>query len=136
MERPRTAFMLSLVGGIFILLGGWIIYGGLLGPGVGIMGSCWVLSMLGMAGLVSGVIVIASAFLLSSKPSQHLTWGMLIIIFSVASIFGSAMSAFMVSAVSGLIGGGGLILGLMGGVLAVTRKPADSLSQERIDLAK
>jgi hypothetical protein len=51
--------------------------------------------------------------MLNSKPQEHTTWGMLIAIFSALSIFG-AMGGF----------GIGLILGLIGGVLAVIWKPA------------
>lgn len=130
-ERPTTAFILSLIGGIFILLGGGMIsmigsygfggmmrgfsgYGGMMSPGFGMMGGSGNgFGFLGIVGLIFGLIVIISAFMLNSKPEQHSTWGTLIVLFSVLSIFGSAMGGF----------GIGLILGLIGGVLAVTWKP-------------
>lgn len=127
-ERPTAAFVLSLIGGIFILLGGGMMsmlgygfrgmmssYGGwgygMMRPGFGMMGLAF--GVMGILGLVFGVIVIISAIMLNSKPQEHTTWGTLIVIFSVLSIVGSAMGGF----------GIGLVLGLVGGVLAITWKP-------------
>jgi len=131
-ERPTAAFLLSLVGGIFILLGGGVMsmfgpfglggmmggYRGMMGyrySGYGMMGGLG-FGMFGILGLIFGVIVIISAFMLNSKPHEHSTWGTLIVIFSVLSIFGSAMGGF----------GIGLILGLIGGILAITWKPPET----------
>jgi len=130
-EKPTAAFLLSLVGGIFILLGGGVMsmfgpfgFGGMMGgyrgmmgyrySGYGMMGALG-FGMFGILGLIFGVIVIISAFMLNSKP-QRSTWGTLIVIFSVLSIFGSAMGGF----------GIGLILGLIGGILAITWKPPET----------
>jgi hypothetical protein len=52
--------------------------------------------------------------MLYNNPVDHTKWGMVIIIFSVLSIFSSAMAGF----------GIGLILGLIGGILALTWKPS------------
>jgi len=131
-ERPTAAFLLSLVGGIFILLGGGVMsmfgpfglggmmggYRGMIGyrySGYGMMGGLG-FGMFGILGLIFGVIVIISAFMLNSKPHEHSTWGTLIVIFSVLSIFGSAMGGF----------GIGLILGLIGGILAITWRPPET----------
>jgi|SRR3972149_1167530 len=128
-ERPTTAFVLSLVGGVFILLGGGMMptigsfgFGGMMGfggmggmmghPGYGMMG--W--AGFGLLGLVLGAIVVISAIMLNSKPQEHATWGTLIVLFSVLSIFGGAMGGF----------GVGIILGLIGGVLALTWKPTET----------
>lgn len=136
-ERPTTAFVLSLVGGVFILLGGGMMsmfgsfgFGGMMGlggmggmmgpgmmgyPGYGMMG--WAgFGFFGILGLVFGAIIIISAIMLNSKPHEHTTWGILIVLFSVLSIFGGAMGGF----------GVGLILGLIGGVLAITWKPIET----------
>lgn len=136
-EKPGTAFVLSLIGGIFILLGGGAMtmlgswmgnygygmmggyggWGGRMGPGFGMMeGLGYGFGFLGVLGLIFGLIVIISALMLNNKPEQHSTWGTLIIVFSVLSIFGSAMGGF----------GIGLILGLIGGILGVTWKPPQS----------
>lgn len=130
-DKPTTAFVLSLIAGVFILLGGgmmtmissWIGnygygmmgryggWGGMMGTGFGMMGLGF--GALGLLGPVFGAIVIISAVMLNNKPEQHQTWGSLIILFSVLSIFGSAMGGF----------GVGLVLGLIGGVLAITWTP-------------
>jgi len=128
-ERPTAAFILSLVAGVFIILGGGMMslfgygfmgmmgrngsWGGMMGPGFGMMGFAF--GMMGFLGLIFGVIVIISALMLNSKPQEHTTWGTLILIFSVISIFGSAMGGF----------GIGLILGIIGGILAITWKPPE-----------
>jgi hypothetical protein len=143
-EKPTVAFVLSLIGGIFILLGGGMIsmmgfsggggmmngywgYGGMMGgygngygyglrygPGFGMMRSFGYTGMFGIAGLLFGVLVIVGALMLYNNPIQHSTWGLVILIFSVLSIFGSSMAGF----------GVGLILGVIGGILALTWKPS------------
>jgi len=138
MEKPSTAFILSLIAGIFILLGGGMMsmigsygfggmmggyggYGGMMGPGFGMMGGLgYGFGFLGVLGLIFGLIVLISALMLNSKPEQHSTWGTLIVIFSVLSVFGSAMGGF----------GIGLVLGLIGGILAITWKPPQTQSKQ------
>lgn len=133
-EKPTAAFVLSLVAGALIVIGGSMMsmmssfwFGGMSGyRGWGMMGypgyqgygmmsglgyGFGIMSILGMA---FGVVVIISAIMLNRKPQEHTTWGTLIIIFSALSIFGGAMGGL----------GVGLILGLIGGVLAVTWKPS------------
>jgi hypothetical protein len=139
-EKPSLAFVLSLIGGILILLGGGMMlmigsfwfpgpygfgmmggfrgWGGMMGYGFpgygyGFMGGLG-FGLFGILGFIFGAIVVISAIMLNSKPQEHTTWGILIAIFSALSIFGGAMGGF----------GIGLILGLIGGVLAVIWKPA------------
>ena len=142
-EKPTVAFILSLIGGIFILLGGGMMsmiglygfggmmngywgYGGMMGGygpgygpgygyglGFGMMRAYGYSGMFGIAGVLFGVVVIVGALMLYNNPVQHSMWGLVILIFSVLSIFGSAMAGF----------GVGLILGVIGGVLALTWKP-------------
>ena len=96
---------------------------GMMGPGFGMMGypgygmMGWAgFGLFGILGVVFGAIIIISAVMLNSKPHEHTTWGVLIVVFSVLSIFGGAMGGF----------GIGLVLGLIGGVLAITWKPTES----------
>jgi len=134
-EKPTAAFVLSLVAGALIVIGRSMMsmmssfwFGGMMSGyrGWGMMGypgyqgygmmsglgyGFGIMSILGMA---FGVVVIISAIMLNRKPQEHTTWGTLIIIFSALSIFGGAMGGL----------GVGLILGLIGGVLAVTWKPS------------
>jgi hypothetical protein len=142
-ERPTAAFVLSFISGVLILLGGGVMsmfgywlgggyaggYGGwgygmmgrgMMGyPGFGMMG--WTgFGLFGILGVVFGVIIIISALMLNRKPREHVTWGTLIVIFSVVSIFGGAMGGF----------GIGLVLGLIGGVLAITWKPTETQTKQ------
>jgi len=152
-EKPTVAFVLSLLAGIFILLGGGITstvglwfegyqgqypYGGMMGGyygnggyngysgygwmsnmmngyGYGMMrGLGWEFGFMGILGIIFGIIVIISAVLLYSRSGEHTTWGVLILVFSVLSVFGSMMGGF----------GIGVILGVIGGILAILWKPS------------
>ncbi len=128
-EKPTAAFILSSLAGVFILLGGGTItmigswlgnsgmmgqygrWGGMMGTDFGMMRFAF--GAMGVLGIIFGAVVIISALMLNNKPEQHQTWRSLIVLFSVLSIFGSAMGGF----------GIGLILGLIGGILAITWKP-------------
>ena len=145
-KRPTAAFVLSLLAGIFILLSGGMRYmmssligsnggfegmmggyggfGGMMnsyngygsgyGYGYGMMrGLGLMFSLMGILSLVFGIIVIISALMLNRRPHEHTTWGILILVFSVLSAFGSMMGGFSI----------GVLLGLIGGVLAITWKP-------------
>jgi len=104
-DKSTAAFVLSLIGGILILINGLI---------VAVIGSFFVFFGVGILmivlGLVFGFAVLISAIMLNSNPREHVTWGILILIFSLLSI---------------VIGGGfvvGLILGLTGGILALVQE--------------
>jgi hypothetical protein len=131
-EKPTAAFILSFISGVFILLGGgmmtvigfgglcWVTgcrdYGGMMGPGFGMIGNGYAYGFsgrLGIAGMIFGILVIIGAIMLYNKPFQHSTWGLVILIFSVLSVFVSAMGGF----------GVGLILGVVGGVMGLAWKP-------------
>jgi len=152
-KRPTAAFVLSLLAGIFILLSGGMRYmmssligsyggyGGMMGEYGGYGGSSWfggmmngyngyngygsgygygmmrglgfVFGLMWILGLVFGIIVIISALMLNRRPHEHTTWGILILVFSVLSAFGSMMGGFSI----------GVLLGLIGGILAITWKP-------------
>jgi hypothetical protein len=145
-ERPTAAFVLSVISGVFTILGGgmtsmfsyWLWGGypgsyrgwryGMMGPGFGMMGypgygmMGWAgFGFFGILGIVFGAIVIISAVMLNSRPRERTTWGTLIVIFSAISIFGGAMGGF----------GIGLVLGLIGGVLAITWKPTETQTKQQ-----
>lgn len=125
-EKPTTAFILSLIAGILIALGGAMgsvfmgmmggMYGGWQGmmDGYGMMGfPGWGFGMaFGIIGLIIGIIVIIGAIMLDSRPQEHKTWGIVILVFSILSIIGG-MGGF----------GIGLILGIIGGALAISWTP-------------
>lgn len=132
-DKPLTAFVLSLTGGILMLVSGWIssmwfMFGGLGMGGMmsefegmmegyqSMMGKFGVpfglMIGLSLLGLVSGVIVTISALMLNVRSAEHTTWGAVILVFSVISFLG--MGGFFI----------GAILGIIGGVLALTWKTA------------
>jgi hypothetical protein len=126
-QKPTVAFVLSLLSGILTLIGGLTVtyvgvwrfgfmervmrgyrYAFAAGPGY----FSPFVSFMGMLGIIFGVIVIVSAVMLNRQPRQHQTWGVLILIFSILGIFGG-MAGYIV----------GLILGIVGGALAIAWKP-------------
>ena len=115
-----TAFILSLIGGILMLLNGAMsfmmltYYGGdfgfmwgMMGGYMGMMGSLGFpfgsFLALMLVGLVCGIIVTIGALLLNSRPAEHRSWGIVILIFSVISFLG--MGGFYIGAILGIIGG-------------------------------
>jgi len=123
-ETPLTAFILSLIGGVFILLGGftlylWSLYGGpwfdgMMG-GMGMMGGFGLpySLMVGfeLAGLVSGAFVLIGAIMIRMRPAEHVAWGVIVLVFSITSFLG--MGGFMI----------GALLGIAGGALALSWRP-------------
>jgi len=116
-EKPTAAFALSLIAGILILINGVILgaVGSFIAPFIPGMGEkALVTGILGtvmVVGIILGLIVIVAAVMLYRNPAQKTMWGVIILVLSIISIF---------------IGGGfiiGLILGIIGGALALTWKP-------------
>ena len=116
-EKPTAAFALSLIAGILILINGAILgaVGSFIGPHIPGMGEkalvTGILGTLMAVGIIIGLIVIVAAVMLYRNPAQKTGWGVTVLVLSIISIF---------------IGGGfiiGLILGIIGGALALTWKP-------------
>ena len=117
-EKPTRAFNLSLIAGILILANAasvaaaatwfpWIM------PTLpGTSGNdTTVLYTVATVGLICGVLVLLGAVMLRSRPVNRKAWGLMIIVFSIPSV---------------ITGGGfiiGFILGIIGGALALSRKP-------------
>lgn len=118
------AFILSLIAGILMLVSGalsalWFMSGGFITNGMmggfgGMMGGYGNMMdgfgvasgfMIGLSflGLISGVIVIVGALMLNARPAEHLTWGALILVFSIISFAG--MGGFWIGALMGIAGG-------------------------------
>ena len=70
-----------------------------------------VTAFVGGVGLVSGLVVIVSGAMLRSSPNQRTLWGALVVVFSCLSFFG--FGGFVI----------GAILGIVGGIMALTWKP-------------
>jgi len=126
-EKPTAAFIMSLIGGIFILIIGIAISAlPILGITLGAMTRPFTtmtdhvslniipfVVFMGVLGVIYGVVIIISAVMLYNQPNNHQTWGAVILIFSVLSWFGAAGGLFI-----------GFLLSLIGGILGITWKPA------------
>ena len=134
--RTVAPFVLSLIGGVFILLGAIVtsmftfgspnivgsmsnsmsgMMGGMNGQtGMGMMigGMMGVYPIFSIIGLASGALVILGAVMLYSRPFEKDLWGAIIIAFSILGILGG-MGGFMI----------GLVLGIVGGALALAWNP-------------
>jgi hypothetical protein len=108
-EKPSAAYILSLIGGIFVIIGG---------IAVAAIGAAFTLflggigGIIGVLGIVWGVLIIVFASRLNSDPASHATSGALIIVFSLLSWVGAIGGLFI-----------GFLLALIGGILAITWNP-------------
>lgn len=119
-DRPVAPFILSLIAGLLILVGGGMMvslarfpfFGGMMGGYYGTMSGYY--GMMGgygggwfygfsVIGIISGILVLMSAIMLYNEPGRAYTWGVLILVFSVLSFFG--MGGFMLGALLGVVGG-------------------------------
>jgi len=121
-EKPTAAFVLSLTGGIFILLGGiiatyiWIIGSAAMSiiPGFGLFSG--LIIALGILGLIFGIIVILGAIMINSGEREKVRTGsILVLIFSILSLFVGGTGGFII----------GFILSLIGSILGLTWKPSE-----------
>jgi hypothetical protein len=121
-EKPTAAFVLSLIGGIFILIASIlsmiITVFGLLGSAFsfilffGMIGG--LLIILGIVGFIFAILVIiGTAMINSGVPHGVRTGGIPVLIFSILSLLTSGGGFFI-----------GFILGLVGGILALVWKPS------------
>ncbi len=126
-QKPVTAFILSLLSGLFITLGGslWCLW---LGGSWGVDWMDWMMHgwdehmhlwnlqdaayTMGIIAIIFGIIVLVAAVMLYANPKQHELWGALIIVSSVLSMLGC---------MGGM--GIGLLLGIAGGILAILWRP-------------
>lgn len=72
------------------------------------------LSGMSSLGLVAGVLVLVGAVMLYSQHQETVAWGVIILVFSVLSLFG--MGGFLA----------GAVLGIVGGALALGWRPGQS----------
>lgn len=105
-EKPAAAFVLVLIGGIFVLLSGILI------SFMGTLMTFWMWGIggvLGIIGIISGIIMILSATRINTtNKAQIKTWSIIALIFSIISIANSG--GFMI----------GFLLGLIGSILGLT----------------
>jgi len=106
-QKPTGAFILSLIGGIFVLIGGLVL--GALGTVIAIFtyGAGLVLWIFALF----GIIIIIGAIMISIYPSSAKAWGVAILILGIISLIG------IVTALGGL-------LSIIGGALAIAWNPS------------
>lgn len=109
-EKPTAAFVLSLIGGIFVLIVGVVI---------GIVGFAITLPLggfgaaLGALGILWGVLIIIGAVMMNSHPEQSTMWGVLVLVVSLLSWIG-ALGGFFI----------GFLLAFIGGIMGIAFHPS------------
>jgi hypothetical protein len=120
-EQPTAAFVLSLLGGLWMLAAGSMMggfdWGDMMGGWQGMHGWMWGRGGMGGFGLrwpwfgiFAGIIVLVGAIMLYVKPEQRRSWGVVIL---------AASALYVVVGMMGLFAG---TLGVIGGVLALTAR--------------
>ncbi len=128
-EVPTASFILSLIAGLLILAGVGMMttfsfgtpYYGMMGGYYGMMGGYYGMMqgfgyggwfyLAAAVGLISGIVILIGAILIYTQPGRASTWGLFVLVFSILSFFG--MGGFFL----------GAILGIVGGVLALSSRP-------------
>lgn len=118
-DRPTGAIVLSIIGGVFVLLGGLLatVIGSFVVCFTFGLGGGWIL-ILGALGLLFGILMIVFGALMYHTTENHTVYGALVLVFSILSIF-TAFGGFFIGFLLGLIGG---ILGL-----AFKQRPAQAV---------
>jgi hypothetical protein len=113
-KKSTILFILSLVGGIIVLLVGAdrlidiALFGSYGGADTGLDAALDV-----GFGMTCGLLMIGGSIMLFRRPQHHRIWGALVLIFSLLSIVGTAGGVFI-----------GLLFGLIGSIYAIVSKPA------------
>ncbi|HEV2118793.1 MAG TPA: DUF6114 domain-containing protein [Candidatus Bathyarchaeia archaeon] len=118
-DRPTAAFILSLVGGLIILVTGVLVGVIFLVVGTYLGGPPFLSVFWGLLGILIGIPVIIGAVMMYVNPKNHVAWGVAVIVFSLASYITASLGGFLI----------GLLLGLIGGILgAIWNPPSISTS--------
>jgi hypothetical protein len=119
--------ILSIIGGALMVAGGAFAlsmfgvwsqagmpgWGPMMGGGVGMMGGGffgWVVGTMAAVSLGTGAIAIAGGYAIYRNPESSTAWGIGILVASIIGLFG--MGGFVI----------GPILGIVGGILALSKK--------------
>lgn len=121
-DYPDAAHLLSLIGGIFVLIGGLLF--AVFGAAITFF-AFGLLGLFGVLGVIWGIVLIYGAMKLRSNPEQHDTWGALIVLFSLLSWVGG-MGGFVI----------GFLLCFVGGILAIVWRPAQPASGAGLPLGQ
>jgi hypothetical protein len=120
-EQPTAAFVLSLLGGLWMLAAGGMMggfgWGGMMGGWQGMHGWMWGRGGIRGFGLLwpwfgifAGIAVLVGAVMLYVRPEQRRSWGVVILV---------ASALYMIIGMMDLLAG---TLGVIGGVLALGSK--------------
>jgi len=115
-DRPTAAFVLSLVGGVIILVTGVLVGVIFLVVGTYLGGPLFLSVFWGLLGILIGIPIILGAVMLYVNPKNHTAWGVVVIVFSLASYVTASLGGFVI----------GLLLGLIGGILGAIWNPVAS----------
>jgi hypothetical protein len=115
--RVTLAFVFGLIGGILILASTIAIFPYLFSP-YG-LGASSFFGVIGLAiSLTSGILVVLGTTLGYVRPQQGITWGIVVIVFGVLSVFGFTFGGFVI----------GMALAITGGALQVAIGSSGPLS--------
>jgi len=115
-DKPTAAMVLSLIGGLFVIFGGAALAfaGSIIGSFnvTGAASASNTVLALGIVGVIMGIIMVVGGFMMYSKPTSAKMWGVIVLILAIIS-WVTAIGGFFI----------GFLLGLIGGILALTFKP-------------
>ena len=118
-EKPTAAFVLSLLGAIFIIIGALanLIFASIIGSYIGFLGFGGfggLIMVWAALGMVWGILTLVGAIMINSGDTNKVRIGaILVLVFSILSWFGAYGGIFI-----------GFLLGLIGSILALTWKPS------------
>ena len=118
-EKPTAAFVLSLLGAIFIIIGSLanLVLASIIGSYfdfLGFGGFGGAIMVMGALGMVWGILTLVGAIMINSADTNKVRIGaILVLIFSILSWVGAYGGIFI-----------GFLLGLIGSILALTWKPS------------
>jgi len=115
-DKPTAAMVLSLIGGLFVIFGGvTLAFVGSIFSGLNVSGAASASNAvlaLGVVGIIMGLVMVVGGFMMYSKPTSTKMWGVIVLILAIIS-WVTAIGGFFI----------GFLLGLIGGILALTFKP-------------
>ncbi len=112
-----ASVIVSIVAGIEIIIVSFIL--AIIGEGLTSSTQGGIGAVFGIIGIAWGILIITSAYMMHVRKEKHVFWGILIVVFSIASIFGAIGGIFI-----------GLILGVIGGALGIISSPIKRNSKE------
>ncbi len=114
-NRPTTAFILSLLGGLFMVLGTVVATAFMLDTTYYYTPAYYYPFLLTSA--VCGFLVLIAAAFLFKMPGLHMAWGIVVLVLSVTGTVGVLTGYFA------FFGAPGVVFGVIGGSMAIAWRP-------------